>query len=487
MSLGTDSDNQSLQDAVDAAYENGSLLVAAAGNAGTTGEVVSGCAVEYPGAYQSVMAISAINKNNELAYFSCTGPEVELTAPGVDVNSTELDDSYGKKSGTSMSTPHVSGLAALIYHSIIASGYDNDSDGQWDNTEVRQRLRDTAIDLGSDGKDDSFGYGLINATAAVGVQARPTAGTGALDGDDDGTRLTHLHGDGDPGDGTRDGVVHLTSHNDSTLDYALTVADISTQDHTLDGITQLEFEYFEGENNTDAAPDEVWLVIENDTGRHIVYRTFNDGSITAPTEWRTQDVVPAIEDSDRPWVEVSTPEPNPDPRHALDSLSEDNLTEVGGNLTEVYGGGASVLAVGVGHGAPLSGPTTVDLYVDNLTVNSRGHDFPIAHVTVEPDPLNKSEGGVVNATIDLEGEWGGRTVHDINPNTVALAGVIAESDSARYPDPDDDGQDELRLEFNRTAVNDALSTGEDVPVTVDGVFVQGTVAFAATDHITVKD
>ena len=146
MSLGSNSDVQTLHNAVDNAYANGVLLVAAAGND-------YGGAVSYPAAYDSVVAVSATDSNNNLASFSNVGPQVELAAPGVNILSTWKDGGYNTISGTSMATPHVSGAAALaIQANPLLS-----------NVEIRALLRNTADDLGAVGKDSFFGYGLVDA------------------------------------------------------------------------------------------------------------------------------------------------------------------------------------------------------------------------------------------------------------------------------------------------------------------------------------
>ncbi len=146
MSLGTSSDVQAVHNAVDAAYASGVLLVAAAGND-------YGGPVSYPAAYDSVIAVSATDSNNNLASFSNVGPKVELAAPGVSVFSTWKDGTYATASGTSMAAPHVSGVAALaIQANPLLS-----------NTEVRALLQNTADDLGAAGKDYWFGYGLVDA------------------------------------------------------------------------------------------------------------------------------------------------------------------------------------------------------------------------------------------------------------------------------------------------------------------------------------
>ncbi len=146
MSLGSNSDVQALHNAVDNAYANGVLLVAAAGND-------YGGTVSYPAAYGSVVAVSATDSNNNLASFSNVGSQVELAAPGVNILSTWKDGGYNTISGTSMATPHVSGVAALaIQANPLLS-----------NVEIRALLQSTADDLGAVGRDNLFGYGLVDA------------------------------------------------------------------------------------------------------------------------------------------------------------------------------------------------------------------------------------------------------------------------------------------------------------------------------------
>lgn len=147
MSLGTSSDVQAMHDAVDAAYAQGVLLVAAAGND-------YGGSVSYPAAYDSVIAVSATDSSDALASFSSVGSEVELAAPGVSVLSTWKGGGYNTISGTSMATPHVSGVAALAI----------EANPTLTNVEIRALLQSTATDLGAAGRDTSFGYGLVDAT-----------------------------------------------------------------------------------------------------------------------------------------------------------------------------------------------------------------------------------------------------------------------------------------------------------------------------------
>ena len=172
ISLGTASDIQAMHDAVDAAYTAGVVIVAAAGNSGdgdgSTNEVI------YPAKYSSVIAVAATDNNDLIAYFSSDGAEVELAAPGVSIRSTWNDGFYNTISGTSMASPHVAGTVALVLATVVQSAYDADADGAWDPAEVRAALQAAADDLGATGRDNFYGYGLVDAEESVtGTQTNP--------------------------------------------------------------------------------------------------------------------------------------------------------------------------------------------------------------------------------------------------------------------------------------------------------------------------
>ena len=151
MSLGGSSCSQALEDACNAAYNAGLILIAAAGNSGDgnpeTDEVL------YPAAFDSVIAVGATDQTDQAPYWSSSGSQVELAAPRVDIKSTWLDGTYETLSGTSMACPHVTGTVALIWA----------KDGTLSNIEVRSLLQTTAEDLGIAGKDKIYGYGLVDA------------------------------------------------------------------------------------------------------------------------------------------------------------------------------------------------------------------------------------------------------------------------------------------------------------------------------------
>jgi thermitase len=148
LSLGGSGDSSVLRTAVNRAYSQGAVMVAAAGNEGTN-------VPQYPAAYSKVIAVSATTTDGRLARFSNRGDWVDLAAPGTDILSTSKSGGYHRMSGTSMSAPLVSGLAGLL----ASRGMSGDS--------IRQRMLASAKDLGPAGDDPRFGHGRIDADNAV--------------------------------------------------------------------------------------------------------------------------------------------------------------------------------------------------------------------------------------------------------------------------------------------------------------------------------
>jgi subtilisin family serine protease len=139
-------------------YQDKLILVAAAGNSGNPPG--RGDNVGYPAAYDSVIAVAATDQSDGRARWSSTGSELELSAPGVNIYSTYLNNDYETLSGTSMASPHVAGTAALVWA----------KNPTWSNDAVRTQLQNTADDLGATGVDSKYGYGLVDADEAAGVE-----------------------------------------------------------------------------------------------------------------------------------------------------------------------------------------------------------------------------------------------------------------------------------------------------------------------------
>ena len=152
LSLGGPGYAQQLKDALDYALQRNVLVVASSGNDGKS-------TVLFPAGYPGVMAVGASTPTNGRAAFSSYGPHLSVIAPGVDIYSTVPGGGYTLMSGTSMAAPHVAGVAALIL--ALSPGLSP--------TQVRSQIERTATHLGSSTFDPQFGWGLVNAAAALGA------------------------------------------------------------------------------------------------------------------------------------------------------------------------------------------------------------------------------------------------------------------------------------------------------------------------------
>ena len=155
MSLGGSDFSQALEDAVEYAYNNGVIVIASAGNDGNS-------SLLYPASYDTVISVASTDSSNAHSSFSNHNTAVDISAPGSWIYSTTIDG-YGYKSGTSMAAPYVSGLASLLLSLPVTDSYS----GSMRSEQIWEMIRKTALDLGVSGKDDYYGYGLIQMDQAL--------------------------------------------------------------------------------------------------------------------------------------------------------------------------------------------------------------------------------------------------------------------------------------------------------------------------------
>ena len=183
LSLGSSSSSQAEQTAFDQARAAGVIVIAAAGNDASTNPF-------FPAAYNGVVSVAATTITRTRAPYSNRGPSIDVAAPGgnsaTDVNGDGLGDGvvstigddtngtitfgYAALTGTSMAAPHVAGVAALM-----KSVFPNLTPQQFDDALAAGQLTD---DVGPSGRDDDFGFGLINAQKAINTALVLASGAG---------------------------------------------------------------------------------------------------------------------------------------------------------------------------------------------------------------------------------------------------------------------------------------------------------------------
>jgi subtilisin family serine protease len=159
-SYGTYLYSDTMRAAFQYASSHGVLNVAAAGNDNRD-------QLFYPAAFgEFVIAVAGTDQDDARYTSSNYGDWIELSAPAVDIISTLPGDSYGSLTGTSMASAFVAGVAALVWsHFQVLSG-----------DQVRQRLEETAVDLGVAGRDPFFGYGRVDVFSALSMPLNPVGG-----------------------------------------------------------------------------------------------------------------------------------------------------------------------------------------------------------------------------------------------------------------------------------------------------------------------
>jgi len=156
MSLGVEGTSATMVNAVNYARNNDVVMIAAAGNDGTS-------VVSYPGAYPQVIAVGATDDTDRRASFSNYGANLDLVAPGSMIYSTQGGSGYQYLSGTSAAAPHVAGVAALMLSVSPAL----------EPEEISSVINQTATDIEMTAYDPTTGWGIVNAFRAVEAVSAP--------------------------------------------------------------------------------------------------------------------------------------------------------------------------------------------------------------------------------------------------------------------------------------------------------------------------
>jgi len=170
LSLGGTVDTQVERDAIAYAISQGAVVVAAMGNGFLP---PNNNQDSFPAAYPDVVAVGGINQADQRAPFSQTGPHIDVVAPGVGVLSTVWDNGYATMDGTSMASPHVAGVAALIL------SCNSNLTGVQAADIIRQTARPLRDNPADPVPNDTYGFGCVDAKAAIGracpvvVRSRP--------------------------------------------------------------------------------------------------------------------------------------------------------------------------------------------------------------------------------------------------------------------------------------------------------------------------
>jgi hypothetical protein len=153
LSLGSDRDEFPVEQAIYEAVRKGTLVVAASGNDGETDNPLG-----YPASIPHVLTVGASDRSNEIAAFSSRSRFVDLVAPGVDMPiAIASDQGWTTGPGTSFAAPLVSGASAWVW--TVRPDLDA--------TQLFEVMRRSATDIGTPGRDDASGYGLLNVPAAL--------------------------------------------------------------------------------------------------------------------------------------------------------------------------------------------------------------------------------------------------------------------------------------------------------------------------------
>ena len=160
MSLGGPSPSPVLHDRIKTLYEMNIPVVCAAGNSGDGG-------VNYPAAFDETIAVAAYDRWGKIANFSSKGEKVEWAAPGVNIYSTFLNNGYASLSGTSMACPFITGVICLMLAKHKKQEAETGKNDCKTVAQIREHLLKYTKDKGEVGKDNSWGYGVIDVEKMI--------------------------------------------------------------------------------------------------------------------------------------------------------------------------------------------------------------------------------------------------------------------------------------------------------------------------------
>lgn len=333
-------------------------------------------------------------------------------------------------------------------------------------------------------------------------------GDGAVDddGDDDDNGGDDGEDDEDDGgdDGDRGAVVHASSDGEATTDYAACLVNVEAAGLTLgeaaeeDDEPAVSYDYFQGPENANSAPDEAFVVVdpdEDDDEVTVAFLSTNDGVDPDPADvdcedddkqWETRDVSAELRGEAGGWRDAPISRERFESGEPLLPLAIALRDEDGAeaDLVEALGEDAPLLGVGFGKGSTM-GETVSDVYFDDLVVGEETYAFPAA-VPVDLDAERRGS-GAVRASFGLAADEEGLSVDDVDERSVRLhpVGPLAP--------PVDGGvggrgvqvsEGEVRATFPAGQV-DAVFGDEVGDVLVAGEFdVEGrVVAFVGTDSV----
>ncbi len=309
MSLGSSASSEALEEASDAANDAGSLLVAAAGNEGHPAR--RGDTVGYPANYESVLAVASSTETDGISGFSSHGPSVEITAPGSNILSTVPGGGYGEMSGTSMASPHVAGVAALLLS----------ADPTLSNDEMRDILTSTAVDLGHGSEDQ--GEGLVKVNYAL-------AAVDGDSGDEEETVYEVSLSAGDGGSIDPSGTISVTEGDSLTFnvsaDDGYEIADVVVDGDSVGAVSSYTIDSLSADTVVEASFEAVEEDDDEDDGED------EDAELSLDASLSTEDDVY----STNSWVYITFTLVDQDGDAVSDASVELEVVDPDGNVVETY-------------------------------------------------------------------------------------------------------------------------------------------------------